>query len=776
MIKWEQGQELLGEYLIEKEIGQSGGMGRVWLVKSKSTGRRFAVKQTKHKDEKSQKAFLAELQTWIDLPEHPNIVPCRFFRTVGDEIVIFTDYVEGGSLKDWIDQGKLTTLGQILDVAIQFAWGLHAIHERGLIHQDVKPGNVLMTADGVPMVADFGLARARQVAPCSTDDSPPHIQKQHSILVPGAGLMTKEYASPEQRAGKPLSRKTDIWSWGVSVLDMFMDGVSCPHGGHIAADVLEAFMANGGQDEGLPKMAAEMADILRKCFAREPAQRWTSLDAAVEAAKGLFHRSMGRAYMKQSLQCDNGLGKIVQHDRQGIFGVKWHDPRKWLQIAYACNKHDPAEAYAYQVPSAFSRKGAAVAHLAILEEAERQFKAAMFKWNSAIAEELAGMLFDKAMVYQNLDDAQGSCEAAGKSIAIYRRLVEQEGQQQLADNLAKALMNKANALVAMDDKLGAEALFDEGIAILRRMVEIEGRRELANDLAKALMSKANILSETGDMAGAVKLFDLSINMLRRLVEQEERRDLENILAMAVMNKARVLEDMGDLAGSIMLSDECIAIWRRLVEREGRRGMACHLAMALMNKANTLSGTGNLAGAVNLYDECIKNYRLLVEQEGRRELANDLAKALMNKANALGQMGGPAVAAVLHGECIDIYRQLVEQEGRRELAKYLALALMNKAIMLSVLGEMSSAVKLLDECIMIRRQLVEKDGHQELLGDLAWVVLVRATVINKIGTLSEVERRQSREAYRALAIEAQRTGRADLKQIMAWAQNVLSDIL
>lgn len=165
---WAVGAIILGDYLIEKELGR-GGMERVWPVNGNSTGRRFAVKQALIRDDECRKAFLAELQTWIDLPEHPSIVPCLFFRTVGEDIVIFADYIDGGSLADWIAKKKLTSLEQILDVAIQFAWGLHAIHERGLIHQDVKPGNVLMTADpstgsgqgGVPMVTDSGLAWAR---------------------------------------------------------------------------------------------------------------------------------------------------------------------------------------------------------------------------------------------------------------------------------------------------------------------------------------------------------------------------------------------------------------------------------------------------------------------------------------------------------------------------------------------------------------------------------------------------------------------------------------
>ena len=75
-ITWAVGRTILDDYVIERELGR-GGMGCVWLVKSKSTGRQFAVRQTLLKDDEHRKAFLAELQTWIDLPEHPNIVPCR---------------------------------------------------------------------------------------------------------------------------------------------------------------------------------------------------------------------------------------------------------------------------------------------------------------------------------------------------------------------------------------------------------------------------------------------------------------------------------------------------------------------------------------------------------------------------------------------------------------------------------------------------------------------------------------------------------------------------
>src|SRR6266478_464659 len=149
---WHSGQTLLDDFVVQRVLGE-GGMGKVYLVKSRTTNMRFAVKRAKGLSEGERRNFLAELQTWIDLPEHPNLVPCRFFRTVGDEVLIFAECVGGGSLKNWIDSRKLYEGGaekgleRILDTAIQFAWGLNCVHELGLVHQDVKPANVMMDRD-----------------------------------------------------------------------------------------------------------------------------------------------------------------------------------------------------------------------------------------------------------------------------------------------------------------------------------------------------------------------------------------------------------------------------------------------------------------------------------------------------------------------------------------------------------------------------------------------------------------------------------------------------
>ena len=83
---------------------------------------------------------------------------------LGDEVVIFMDLAAGGSLADRITQRRLSQLTDVLYIAIQVGEGLHALHEGGLVHQDVKPANVLMSDDGIARVSDFGLARARSRA------------------------------------------------------------------------------------------------------------------------------------------------------------------------------------------------------------------------------------------------------------------------------------------------------------------------------------------------------------------------------------------------------------------------------------------------------------------------------------------------------------------------------------------------------------------------------------------------------------------------------------
>jgi serine/threonine protein kinase len=156
----------------EREYAQ-GGMGRVYRVHHRGWDLDIAVKSPlpeKLKNTGDIEDFEREAETWVKLGLHPHTVSCYYVRRLGGIPRVFAEFVPGGSLKEWIGSGKLYTGGpqealeRILDVAIQFAWGLQHAHEHVLVHQDVKPGNVMLTDGGVAKVTDFGLARARAVA------------------------------------------------------------------------------------------------------------------------------------------------------------------------------------------------------------------------------------------------------------------------------------------------------------------------------------------------------------------------------------------------------------------------------------------------------------------------------------------------------------------------------------------------------------------------------------------------------------------------------------
>ncbi len=163
--EWTVGDVILGLYEVTGILGK-GGMGKVYKVRHREWNIDLAVKSSLPELVESRTAvenFVREAETWVNLGLHPNAVNCYYVRTLGEIPRVFVECVEGGSLIDWIRglDGKPPKLyeGQsdqvlerILDIAIQFAWGLHFAHEKGLIHQDVKPANVMMTPDGTVKV------------------------------------------------------------------------------------------------------------------------------------------------------------------------------------------------------------------------------------------------------------------------------------------------------------------------------------------------------------------------------------------------------------------------------------------------------------------------------------------------------------------------------------------------------------------------------------------------------------------------------------------------
>jgi serine/threonine protein kinase len=271
---WKIGDVILGKYAIS-DIFTSGGMGLVYRAYHKDWDMDMAVKSPRpefFQTEDQASHFEREAETWVNLGLHPHIVSCFYVRRLGGIPRIFAEFVEGGTLAEWIRSGRLCQrsdeagIERILDIAIQIAWGLHFSHTKGLVHQDVKPGNILMTPDGTAKVSDFGLAGAR----LATHEGATTTRKVgQSILVEGAGFLTPEYASPEQFTGQPLSTASDVWSWAVLILEM-LKGECDWSDARAAPFVLEDFYQEKIQTDPL-------ARLLNECLSVPVKQRPSSL-------------------------------------------------------------------------------------------------------------------------------------------------------------------------------------------------------------------------------------------------------------------------------------------------------------------------------------------------------------------------------------------------------------------------------------------------------------------------------------------------------------------
>ena len=289
----------LYEILPVNEAGDAshkGGFGKVYKVHHKTWNVDLAVKAPhahKFQTEQEKQNFINECQAWIELGLHPNIASCYYVRELGRVPRIFAEYVEGGSLKDWIESGRLyegsqqDALLRILDIAIQFAWGLHYAHEKGLIHQDIKPGNVMMTPDGEAKVTDFGLARAKATGGVgNTGDG-------QTMMMDHAGACTPEYYSPEQYRGAKLTRRTDLWSWAVSVLEMFVGGRSWRDGA-VAGDAFSGYL----QDSRI-KAPKGLFVLLQKCFYVTEAKRPHTMKMVADAVIQIYENESGESYFRE---------------------------------------------------------------------------------------------------------------------------------------------------------------------------------------------------------------------------------------------------------------------------------------------------------------------------------------------------------------------------------------------------------------------------------------------------------------------------------------------
>ena len=269
-----EGRGLVGRYHLDERIGR-GGMGEVRAALDETLGRRVAVKLLRAdlaEEPTARARFEAEARAAARL-SHPNIVTVYDTGEDDGQPFLVMELLPGRTFADEIASGRVS-VERAIAVTSAVLSALSAAHQEGILHRDVKPGNVLLTTDDVPKVADFGIAKTADAA--ST-----------TATLTGELLATPAYLAPERLTGEAASPESDLYAAGVLLYEALAGATPYPARTPAALlrDISEgnAEPLQARRDDVPPAVVA----VVERAMARDPSQRFASADAmsaALESA------------------------------------------------------------------------------------------------------------------------------------------------------------------------------------------------------------------------------------------------------------------------------------------------------------------------------------------------------------------------------------------------------------------------------------------------------------------------------------------------------------
>lgn len=529
-----------GPWFIGKTVGEMfeiravlgrGGMGIVYLAYDTATQKNVAIKVPLGKfvdDPGARRRFTKEAEAWTSLV-HPHIV--HAFDVKDDQSTdyrpaIFMDYCAGGSLAARLQRGPGLTLAEALDLGIQICWAMEFAHQKGHLHRDLKPGNVLLGVGGRALVTDFGLVKILAQ------------DKAEALAGPEAGVRagvlaslpqvggTPEYMPPEQWLGR-AEKPSDIYAFGVVLFELCC-GVR-PFAGadwatlrrlHEEGAIPDPRRLNG-------EIPEELAAIIQASMAKRPAERPQDF--------GVVACCLAQAYRRHT-----------QHE---------HRPHRPKPPARELSRAD-REAQAW----ALIRLGIGCRLRGDLQDALRHYqKAGKLCQELGNKDGLHASLCNQAVILRDRGDLNEAMTRHKQAEQICRELGNKHGLQ-------ASLGNQAVILRDQGDLNGAMALLKQQEHLCRVSGDKDG-------LSISLGNQADILCIHGDLDGAMALHKQEEQICREL---GNKRGLQRTLG----NQAVILQTRRDLDMAMVLYRQQEQICRELSNKEDWAASLANQALLL----------------------------------------------------------------------------------------------------------------------------------------------------------------------------------------------------
>ncbi len=262
----------LNHYTVVEPLGK-GGMGEVWVAEDKKLGRRVALKvlpEALAADADRRGRFEREARAVAAL-NHPNIVTIHSVEEADGVHFLTMELVDGERLTRRIGEQGLE-LDRFFDIAIPLADAVHAAHQQGIMHRDLKPDNVMVNKDGRVKVLDFGLAKLRETPGLAGDDA----AATATVTAEGRIVGTVSYMSPEQAEGKPVDERSDIFSLGIVLYEMATG--RRPFSGDTPLSTMSAILKDApvSVTELKHRLPRHLGRVIATCLEKAPERRYQS--------------------------------------------------------------------------------------------------------------------------------------------------------------------------------------------------------------------------------------------------------------------------------------------------------------------------------------------------------------------------------------------------------------------------------------------------------------------------------------------------------------------
>ncbi len=261
------GKVVSERYKIAKYLG--GGMSSVYLATDIILNREVVVKMIKADPldkEKSVRRFQREVESTIQL-SHPNIVSVLDVDETDEYHILVTEVVHGPNLKEYILKNSPLEIDEVISIAMMTLRGIEHAHDRGIIHRDIKPQNILLDKDGRVKITDFGIAKAL---------SETRMTETNQVIG------SVQYISPEQAKGQNTDERTDIYSFGIMLFELLTGRL--PYEAETAVSVALKHISEPFPDiSDYRDIPVGLKNIIMKCTEKEPVNRYRHADDVLSA-------------------------------------------------------------------------------------------------------------------------------------------------------------------------------------------------------------------------------------------------------------------------------------------------------------------------------------------------------------------------------------------------------------------------------------------------------------------------------------------------------------